>query len=214
MDDDYAVDGNQLTVTKFSITKGVFNVRAIDRYAKYCDIEVIVTSHNVALIAAIAVCVGLALAGLVLLITVYRRSLIPFRGDVTVYSSVNGAYRGRTITGRRGRIKLTSFGLDPINGIDYRKARVQATAKPFVTFKTKTPVMFAGKQVKEVRVENGRKTIVYSPDGSGSLELSFKSIMDPVTFGGPRGKGGFKPPRQPKAPKVPKPPKAPKLGRR
>lgn len=204
MDDDYNIKGNNLTITRFSIPKGAFTVRAMDSLGKSCDIEVIVVSHSVAMITAIVALVGLLIAIIVLLILLYIALTRPFRGEIAVYSNVDGSYRGSSIVGRRGRIKLTAFGLDPI-GINYSKSYIQATGKSYVLLKTNVPVMFAGKPTKEVRVENGVNTIVSSAVSDNSLELHFRSLMNSSPFTG--GK------RRPKPPKPPKPPKAPRRGR-
>ena len=188
MDGDYTVDGNTLTLTKFSLSKGAFTVRAVDSMGKYCDVEVVVTSHNVGVMALIGIGV-IAIIVLIALFLLYRKLIgTPFRGEITVETVVNGVRSTpKTIKGSNGRLPLARFELDP-TGLDYTKSYFQATGERYVLLRTNTPVSFNGSATKEVRINSGAPVVVNVESGK-TLEIRFKSVMK-AGAGGGMGFGG------------------------
>ena len=134
-DTDFRVDGNIITLDHFSLSKGSFDIKATDTGGLSCNIEVIVTSYNVGVMA----CIGLAIAALIALLiiggNIWYWSQKPFRGTISVQSYLNGKYKGTPRTPRRGKCKLSAFQLDPL-GLDYNKSYFQATGQQFIWLHT------------------------------------------------------------------------------
>ena len=188
-DDDYRVADDVLTITNYSVSKGAFTVRAVDRFGLSCDIEVIVRSYNVGLMALVGMGIAV-LVGLVVFVVLLRIALRkPFRGDITAESRVNGkASLPKKVTGRRGRLPLSAFDLDP-TALDYRKSYFQATGDRYVLLRTDVPVTFNDAQTKEVRIESGVRTTVTVAPGQ-ELRLRFESRMKQSAARGSRARGG------------------------
>lgn len=182
---DYHVDGSDiLTQDHFSLKKGSYTVRATDSGGLSCDVEVIIRTHNVGLMALIglgaAALVVLAVMGILLYIALSK----PFRGDLAVQSYVNGVYRGTPRTGRRGRIKLSAFGLDNV-GLNYSKSYFQATGEQYVYLVTDVPVCWNGQRTNKVRIQSGAEvTVAVSEGDPRMLYIRFTSRMS-----GPRRRG-------------------------
>ncbi|MBR3224463.1 MAG: VWA domain-containing protein [Atopobiaceae bacterium] len=188
MDGDYTVDGNKLTLSKFSMSKGGFTVRAVDSLGKYCDVEIVVTSHNVGLMALIGIGVA-AIVAIIVLIILFRIALRkPFRGEITVESAVDGVHSApKTVKGSRGRLPLSRFELSP-TGLDYVKSYFQATGDRYVLLRTNNPVSCNGNSTKEVRIDSGAPVVVVVEPGK-TLNIRFESVMRAGT-GGAGGFGG------------------------
>ena len=156
---DYSIDNEVLELYHFSISKGAFKIRATDSGGLSCKIELIVTSHNVGLMALI----GMGLIGLVVLtvflILLYIALNKPFYGTIQAHSYINGSAKGKERSPRRGRCKLTLFGMDNI-GIDYTKAYFQATGKNYIELNTKQKVLWNGKETNKVRIQSGTEVII------------------------------------------------------
>lgn len=193
MDGDYTVEGDTLKLRNFSLSKGGFTVRAVDKFGKSCDVEVVVTSHNVGLIALIgigvAIVVGIAIAIILLRIALSK----PFRGDITVESIVDGTHSiPKRVQGRRGRIALTRFELDP-TGLNYSKSYFQATGDRFVLLRTDIPVSCGGSETKELKVNSGAPiTVMVAPNKLLSIRFDSRMAVSAGgggSFGGGRGGG-------------------------
>ena len=116
--------------------------------------------------------IGLCISGLIALIVVgfnvWYWTRKPFRGTVSAQSCCNGTYRGQPRTKKRGRIKLSAFGMDPI-GLDYNKSYVQATGSNYVYLITDKPVMWNGQKTNKVRVQGGAEVTITVNEGDGKL---------------------------------------------
>ena len=115
----------------FSLSTGSFDIKATDKGGLSCNVEVIVKSYNVGLMTLIGLCISGLIALIVVGFNVWYWTRKPFRGTVSAQSCCNGTYRGQPRTKKRGRIKLSAFGMDPI-GLDYNKSYVQATGSNYV----------------------------------------------------------------------------------
>ena len=166
--DDYTIDADTINMTDFSLSKGSFDIRAVDSGGLSCDIEVIVTTHNLGIMALI----GLGIAGLIALLIVgiilYIALTRPFHGTITAQSYCNGTYRGMPRTKRRGRIKLSAFGMDP-TGLDYNKSYFQATGKNYVYLITNKQVIWNGQKTNKVHVQSGADVTITVNEGDGRL---------------------------------------------
>ena len=195
--DDYYVKDDVLKIHRFSLSKGAFTIRATDSGGLSCDIEVIVKSHNVGTMALIGLGIAALIALIVLGILLYIALTRPFRGTVYAQSYVNGVYKGVPRTKRRGRIKLSAFGMDQ-TGLDYNKSYFQATGNNFIYLVTNKPVSWNGKKVNKVRIQGGADVSV-SVDDSRMLFIRFDSrvkgrVRRPAASGGAKRKAPTKRP--------------------
>lgn len=196
---DYTVNGDILRMDHFSLSKGSFDIQATDSGGLSCRIQLIVSSHNVGTMALI----GLGAAALVALAILggaaYILATTPFRGTITVESCVNGKYQRAARDPRRGRCKLSAFGVESV-GLNYNKSYFQATKERRVDFVPDRPVFWNGQQVKKVPVASGTETVIrLSAEDPRSLRIRFDSRERAVRRS---GRGPSHPPR-PSAPKRP-----------
>lgn len=177
---DYTLDGNVLTQNHFSVSSGSYTVHVVNSDGLSCDIEVIVRSHNVGLIALV-VLGALALIALVgLIIGLYIAFTRPFRGEIDARSIKNGVERGKRQSPKRGRCRLSAFNLDSI-GLDYYKSYFLATGENYIYLVVKKGKVFCnGQETNKVKLPSGVKTIVrLTPDAENRLELQFDSRVHP-----------------------------------
>lgn len=174
---DYTVDGNTLTQTGFSLSRGSYTVRATDARGLSCDIEVEIITHNVGIMAligiGIAALVTLIVLGILLWIALTKR----FSGTITVWARNNGQTTQRVSkTPRRGRCKLSLFQLPPMVGLDFGKCYFQASGKEYVELVTNKPVYHSGQKVTKVRVDsNVDVTISLDERGASQILMRFES---------------------------------------
>lgn len=151
---DYSVKDNTITMNHFSLSNGSYDIKATNESGLSCNIEVIVKSYNIGIMALI----GLGIIGLIVIIILFVLFRIamakPFMGSVTAQSYCNGVYKGVERMKRRGRIKLSVFEMEPV-GIDYTKSYIQATGSNYAYLVTNKPVVWNGKVTKEVRLQSG-----------------------------------------------------------
>ena len=172
---DYSVDGDVINITNFSLSKGSFDIRAVDSGGLACDIEVRVETHNLGLMALVGLSIGALLALLIFGIILYIAFTRPFRGTVISQSYCNGSYKGTSRTKRRGRIQLSSFGMDP-TGLDYNKSYFQATGKNYIYLVTNRPVIWNGQSANKVRIQSGADvTITVNEGDNRRLYIRFNS---------------------------------------
>lgn len=181
--EDFNVDNGIITLDHFSLSKGSFDIKATNTKGLSCNIEVIVTSYNVGIMA----CIGLAIVAFIVLliigINIWYWSRKPFRGTISVQSYCNGSYRGTPRTPRRGKCKLSVFQLDPL-GLDYNKSYFQATGQQFIWLHTNIPVIWNGQKTNKVRIQSGAEVTLSIKEGDSKLlYVRFDSRMK----GTPRG---------------------------
>lgn len=190
--EDYTVSNDILTMNHFSLFKGSYDIQATDPKGESCTIELVVTSVNVGLIALILLGVAALVAIAVFGVLLYIAFTKPFRGTISVQSYCDGVARGTPRSPKRGRCKLSVFGLDPI-GLDYTKSYFQATGQPYIYLITNVPVMWNGQKSSKVRIQSGAQTnISLNSDESRVLEIRFSSRMNGRPVAKPR-------PRAPRA---------------
>ena len=112
---DYRLDGSKLTVNKFSIPKGSFEIIAKDPYGAHCTFSVLFTSTNIGLIMGILTAVGILIALVVIVIGIRAALGKSLTGTLSV-SSYSSARRGPSVpsvmNSGRGRIPLGLFAVD------------------------------------------------------------------------------------------------------
>lgn len=184
---DYIVDADDvLRMDHFSLSKGGFTVQATDSGGLSCEIEVVVRTVNITMLALI----GLGAAALVVLIVfgiLLRIALSkPFRGTISAQSYCNGIFRGTPRQPRRGRCKLSVFGMDDV-GLNYQKCYFQATGQNYIELVTNTPVIWNGQETKKVRITSGAQvTITIRREDPRLLYVRFDSRIPPRASRGPR----------------------------
>lgn len=181
MESDYTLeDNNKLTITNFSLRKGAFTVKAYDSEGLSCDIEVIVVSHNIGVMALI----GIGAAAIVVLIAigVITYILLNKRFMGTCYvtpfdENGDGDQKSRKVG--RGRLYLKAFTPLPDTGLDLNKCYFQATGKDYVEFIGKKTIYGDRKQGKKFRVSGNCIEVEISGDAEGSkgIRVMFKSDL-------------------------------------
>lgn len=195
--EDYAVDGDGvLHMDHFSLSKGAFTIRATDSGGLYCDIEVIVRALNIGKMTLLGMLLLALLGAAVLGVLLYLALTKPFRGDITVQSyAPPGAVKSAKRSPRRGRCKLSLFGLDNV-GLDYRRCYFQASGKNYIDLCTNLPVIYNGQETKKVRIASGMRITVTARRGEArNLQIYFESRMRTGYRGAARGKSS-RPPRR------------------
>lgn len=177
LEEDYTLDGSELTIKNFSVSKGSFTVEAFDSLGAYCTFDVKVTSTNVGLWVVILILVGGLIALIVAGIVTYRQLLMPFMGSFTVENISTGATASRQKS--RGRLKLSTFG---VGGIPPKaKVYFQATSKNFVIIKSSMPLysdLYLKKQ-KKIRLDSGMDIkLSLTDDFEKGVIVRFESLLD------------------------------------
>lgn len=182
--EDYHLDGDTVTLDHFSLSKGSFDIKAMDSRGLFCNIELIVTARNVGVMALIGIGI-LAAAVMIALAFIMRRILTrPFGGAITVCSDVNGqtTKRDEKINPGRGRCRLSSFNVDHIGGdINYSKSYFQAADQKqgkYVEFRTNVPVYYQGRMTDNIKVKSGsinEAKISSKADSKDFLYIKFES---------------------------------------
>lgn len=165
---DYTVDGNVINMDHFSLSTGSFDIKATDKGGLSCNVEVIVKSYNVGLMTLIGLGIAILIALIIVGFNIWYWTRKPFRGTVSAQSYCNGTYRGQPRAKKRGRIKLSAFGMDP-TGLDYNRSYVQATGSNFVYLVTDKPVLWNGQKTNRVRVQGGAEVTITVNEGDGRL---------------------------------------------
>lgn len=143
--EDYSIDGNTIVMHHYGLSKGSFEIIAIDSGGLSCLITVEVQIVRIAVLMAI----GLAIIALLVIVGIITALIIalgkPFRGRVFVDIIENEVPKGvgRSMQKQRGRIKLSVFKMPQV-GIDYRKSYFQASGKDYITLVTNKPVRCSG----------------------------------------------------------------------
>ena len=164
-DKDYVVDNDIIEMDHFSLSKGSFDVKVTNVKGLSCNIEVIVKSYNVGIMACIGIAIVIVIALIIILINIWYWSRKPFRGSIKVTSYCNGEYRENTRKPKRGKCKLAVFQIAPV-GIDYNKSYFQATGKQFIWLNTNVPVMCNGQKTTKIQIQSGVQTTINFEDGS------------------------------------------------
>ncbi len=181
---DYQFDGKVLTMDHFSLTKGSFDIKAIDSGGLFCRIELMVTVRNVGVMAMTGLGV-LALAGLVIAGIMFRIAITrPFGGMITVTSYVDGERIQVSKNPGRGRCRLSAFRVRNIGGgISYVKSYFHAVDQKnekCVRLKTNVPVYYQEKMTNDIKVKSGSANTVkiYAKKGGKDyLAVKFESRM-------------------------------------
>lgn len=179
---DYTLNGDVITIDHFSLSKGSFEIRAIDSGGEYCTVNLVVIARNVGIMALIGLGIIAVIALIGLGIFVKWLSSRPFNGTCSAQSYNGMTYKGGEKKKARGQIKLSVFGMDP-TGLDYRKSYFQATGQNYVWLITDKPVTCNGQKGTKFKCVDGVDMIVTVNEGANAqINVKFTSVM--------RGGGG------------------------
>lgn len=175
--EDYKLDGDNLKMTHFSLSKGTFDIKATDTGGLSCNINLKVQTINVGLLALIGMGVIAFVVLMVFLIMLRIALTKPFRGKLTIQSNVGGQIKGKSVQPRRGRCKLSLFQLDP-TGLDYSKSYIQASGSNYVTLVADKPVIVDGRTSNTVKIQSGVQTTVkVKQETTDIIQIRFESRM-------------------------------------
>ena len=178
---DYSVDGDIIQLTHFSLSKGSFDIRAVDSGGLSCDIELIVVSHNVGIIALIAIGIAIVLVLAVIGFITYHELGLAFMGEI---HAENLATRDEAVVApKRGRFRLGAISIGS-TGFD-SKCYFQATGKKFIWFKSRKPVYTdtSTKPEKKIKLQSGFDMNIYpsaeaGDEQTGGINIRFDSYLD------------------------------------
>lgn len=174
-DTDYTVDSDGvLRMDHFSIPKGAFTIRAIDSGGLFCEIEVIVHTLNIGVMSVIVLA---AVSAIIFAAVIYIARTKPFRGTISAHSYCNGTYKGTSRSPRRGRCKLSVFGMEDV-GLNYQKCYFQATGNNYIELHTNVPVIWNGRETNRVRIASSVEVVLTVRQGDPRvLYVRFDSRM-------------------------------------
>jgi hypothetical protein len=181
-DDEYELDGTELSLHEFSLSKGSFEIIATDPEGESVTFNVLIKTTNIGLIALI----GLGAAALIVLAILgtlaYILSQKRFMGSIslTVFDNNSNEYHMPIVrTPRRGKCKLSSFGVN-VPGLQGANCYFQATGETYIYFISGKPVYRGGSldRTKKVRVDAYDITISAAQDQSSGIRVSFQSARN------------------------------------
>lgn len=182
---DYTVDADDvLHMEHFSLSKGAFTISATDSGGLSCQIEVVIKTINIGMMALIGMIVLGLIGAAVFGGLVYAAAQRPWRGQLTVrnlFNHVSSAPRGDF----RGSIALKKFGIGNC-GLD---GKFVATGHNHLEFVSKSPVRpmvngILGDATKRVSLSSGTTTIYINENKQGGIAVEVKA-------GSPFRSGGF-----------------------
>jgi Mg-chelatase subunit ChlD len=178
-DEEYELDGSELTLFEFSLSKGSFEIIATDPEGESVTFNVLIKTTNIGLITLIALGVAVVLVLAALAVFAYILSQKRFMGSIslTVYNDNSNEFHMPIVrTPRRGKCKLSSFGV-AIPGMSASSCYFQATGETQIYFKSPKPVYqgSAGERTKKVPVLSYDVRISAAEDRSSGIIVSFQS---------------------------------------
>ncbi len=186
MEGDYEITPEGvLTINHFSLSKGAFTIKAVDSGGLSCDVEIVVISRNVGLMALIgigtAAIITLAVLGIMLYILLNKR----FMGAcyVTKFDADGNYYEEVKREKGRGRIPLSAFGIGN-TGFDASKCYFQATGKGHVYFITNKNAYGNGMIGKKFKIDgSGYDTdITVEQFAQSGIRVKFVSRLNNTNF--------------------------------
>lgn len=180
--EDYTIDGNNLTIDSFkNVSKGSFEIQAYDSQGAFCTFNVKITSTNIGVLAMILMIVGILIAVITLIVIAKILNGKAFMGEITATNLQT--YQSNKPTKSRGKLKLSAFQLGD-TGFD-KNAYFQATGKDYVYFISKKPVSTDSmlNKSKKIKIENNLSTRIYSDDDhTKGIEVKFISYKNNPMF--------------------------------
>lgn len=170
--DDYTFDGETITMTNYSLSKGDYKIKAIDTGGLSCKIIVRVKTVNVGLITVIVFGIIALLVLIAALWCIWRNSVAPLRGTLSVRDANNTE---NTLKGGHGKIKLRRMG-NSFAGFDPKKTYIQSTASNYVYLISNKKFIGGSsrKPVKKLKIPgNNNYVMVHLPDNGATIGIRF-----------------------------------------
>lgn len=177
LEDDYTLDGSNLTIDNFSVSKGSFEIQAIDSQGAYCSFDVKVTSTNIGILTMILLLVGGLIVLIVMFILFKIASGKAFMGQLTAENLETGAV-GAPMK-NRGQLKLGAFQIGN-TGFD-KNSYFQATGKNYVYFISKKPFTSDGAfgKIKKMKIETSQDYRIFSDaEQTKGISVRFESMLN------------------------------------
>lgn len=186
---DYTVsDDGILTMDRFSLSKGAYTIKATDSGGLSCEVEVIVKSYNIGLMALVGmIIIGLICASVFFGI-VYKAAQRPWRGRLTVHNELSHAVNTRGDF--RGAVPLKKFAIGNC-GINGKFVAIGHNRLEFVSKKPVYPMRngILGRETKRISID-GTITLYVNESRQGGIKIEAKPDTHFRGFGGlPGGMG-------------------------
>ncbi|MDR2713258.1 MAG: VWA domain-containing protein [Clostridiales bacterium] len=184
--DEYSIDGAILKMTGYSLSKGLFKIRAIDSDGAYCNFEVLIKTVNVTfwgmMLLILAALLALGIVALSTWILLQKR----FYGTCYVqqFDNEGNYYEEQSFTKGRGRLKLSTFEIDNI-GFRTDKCYFQATGKRHIFLCMNEYVYGDGSIGKKFHIDGDRFGVTIMKDESSAkgIRVKFQSqLPDPYKW--------------------------------
>lgn len=180
--EDYTIDGNNLTIDSFkNVSKGSFEIQAYDSQGAFCTFNVKITSTNIGVLAMILMIVGTIIVVAIILMIANYKKMLTFMGDITVQNIQD--YNSDNQQKSRGQIRLSAFNVNP-GGLD-TKSYFQATGKDYIYFISKKPVWVDSmiNKTKKVKINSTFDVKIYSDsEKTHGIEVKFESYNSNTLF--------------------------------
>ena len=185
---DYTFDGDKITMTNYSLSKGDYIIKATDTGGLSCKIKIKVQAINVGLIALITVCSIAFLVIAAALLSLWYWKLRRLKGILSVTDASNIE---KTTQGGVGQIRLSRLAGN-CAGFDPKKSYIQCTGMGYVFFISNKKFKAKSRDlVKKVKIAgNGNPVTVNLPDSDASLTFKFQATVRQGRGGGRGGRGG------------------------
>jgi hypothetical protein len=181
MEDDYTLEGTNLTVSNFSLAKGSFTIRATDSHGAYCTFDVLITSTNIGLIMALAILLCILVVVVVLIVGLKKALGVPFMGTITVEANGDQGAAPAVMTPGRGRVKLDAFGLGDC-GLPAKSYFQAGGKKGNIVFVSSKPVYsdcINGSSKKITISGDGVEVYIYpNQEFTDGIKVSFASLLN------------------------------------
>ena len=185
---DYTFDGDKITMTNYSLSKGDYIIKATDTGGLSCKIKIKVQAINVGIIALITVCSIAFLVIAAALLSLWYWKLRRLKGILSVTDASNVE---KTTQGGVGQLRLSRLAGN-CAGFDPKKSYIQCTGMGYVFFVSNKKFKAKSRDlVKKVKIPgNGNPVTVNLPDSDASITFKFQATVRQGRGGGRGGRGG------------------------
>jgi hypothetical protein len=177
MDSEYTLQGDELTLTGYSLSKGSFTIRAYDSDGAYCTFEVTVKTVNMTLLGILLLVGGILIALVIIAVFLWITLNKRFMGVcyVTQFDADGNYYEEVKREKGRGRLPLSAFNLQNA-GFNASKCYFQATGKDHVFFCANDKVYGDGTFDKKFRVDGNGYDVTISTDEQSQRGIRIKFV--------------------------------------
>ena len=185
MDHEFFIDGTDLTMTSYSLTRGSFTIRAYDSDGAFATFEVMVNTVNMTLLGILLLSGGILIGAIIIGVGLWIALNKRFMGAcyVTQFDDQGNYYEEVRREKGRGRIPLSAFNLkNP--GFNTSKCYFQASGKDHVFLCTKEKVYGDGKFDTKFRIDgNGYEVTIASDElAQKGIRVKFVSRLNNTNY--------------------------------